>query len=110
VSIYQNGVKPLQAFCDGVRQWMDEILVSAGPGDQWRSHTLKQWDKVFAALDEIFYFELGEDRQRESLTDLLMGVDGVVSKKHRIPVTDSVRKTLIRWASGSVGKKKDRKS
>lgn len=90
VSIYQNGVKPLQAFCDGVRQWMDEMLVPVGPEDRWRSHWHLMWDKVYAAAGVVFGFDANNFEQQEKLADALMTVEGLSCAQKKIPFTNDV--------------------
>jgi hypothetical protein len=98
VSIGQNCEKTLSEFCDNVRIWMDDVLIEPGSDDKWRSHRLKQWDRVHDALGEVFYFEAGDGELQEKLTDALMAVDGGALTQHRIRLKGSVARTMFRWA------------
>lgn len=110
VEICQNDVVGLPAFCDAVRQHLDEVLIEAGPDDQWRSHRLKQWDKVYESLGEVFSFSVSDVDAREKLTDALMGIPGVVLSQHRVPFTDEVSDTMFRWVAESVANSSRKKA
>jgi hypothetical protein len=109
VEFRQDG-RSLPEFCEAVTAWQNELLIAVGPEDQWRHHRLKQWDRVRAALGEVFYFEAGDGELCERLTDALMAVDGSSMTQHRIHFTGSVRRTMFRWAEKTVASKRERKS
>ncbi len=97
-------------FCEAVTAWQNKLLKPVGTEDQWRSHKLKQWDRVHEALGEMFCFKAGDGQLQEKLTDALMAVDGGAMAQHRISFTGSVARTMFRWAEQATKPKAAKKT
>jgi len=96
ISIDQNTVTSMPAFCDGVRQWLDEILVPAGRDDQWRKSRLEEWDRVREAVSRLFSFNYrNREAQIETLMNAFMPENDSIGKKRSIVVTPEVEEMIL---------------
>lgn len=95
-SIHQNTVTSMPAFCDGVRQWLDEILVPAGRDDQWRKSRLEEWDRVREAVKRLFSFVSGKrEEQIETLMNAFMPENDSIGQKRSIVLTPEVEEMIL---------------
>lgn len=112
VSIEQADGQRLPEFMAAIQLWMEDILEPPARDDRFRSHRLREWDQIRAALGRVFYFSELEDSTAAEvgLTDALAGIEGGSLSAGRIRL-DQVRFVkLAEWVEQDVQRRAAREA